>query len=72
MAKQTIKNKDTAEEAAIKTLMAINQKKIDSAQIKLKEAIDKWEAETGCVWVISGRFQGNHVEAGLQVTIKQA
>ena len=68
--KQTIKNKDTAIEAAQKTLAAHNQKIVEAANKKLSDFMAKWETETGCTLLAQGQFRGNQIETNLQVIIK--
>lgn len=61
------KANQTAYSAAEKLLAEREQKEIKIANDKLSDLIKSWEFETGCTFVIGGRFHGNQVNAGLIV-----
>lgn len=68
--KATIKNKDTAEEAAIRTLRLRDERITAAASEELGEFIKKWEVKHGTNIICHFRGSGNQCETTLQVIIK--
>lgn len=65
MKKQT----QTPEEAALKTLADIRQKKIDSATKDLNDFLKGWSAKHDSILVVAGDFFGNRMNPKIIVEL---
>jgi|APGre2960657404_1045060.scaffolds.fasta_scaffold307242_2 hypothetical protein len=67
--KTTIKNKQSALDAAQELIKAEQQKKVETASKDLDVLIGNWSKKHNCSLVISGQFQGNQIKSNIQVVI---
>jgi len=65
--KTTIKNKQSALDAAQELIKAEQQKKIELASKELDMLIGTWSKKHNCSLVISGQFQGNQIKTNINV-----
>lgn len=71
MAKSTtIKNKQTAEEAAISVLQKAKEAKIEAATKELNIFLDSWKIKHKCDFIVIGHFRAGQIETGLEIVVK--